>query len=530
MDKRLVDTDITIDDLKSALKSMPNNKTPGCDGLPAEFYKVFWNKIKDLLYEAVMYAYRKGEMHISARRGIITLIPKKDKDVNYIKNWRPLTLLNTDYKIVAKTLSQRLKVKLLKIVNTDQTGFLKGRFIGENIRLILDTMEYAGAENIPALLISIDYEKCFDRLEWSAVIGALRYFNFGDKFIRWIELLYKNVESCTTNNGKSSEWFKPTRGLRQGCPLSPYLFVVTAEIFANLIRKNPNIQGIKIKETEIKLMQYADDTNIFSLFDANSLNNIIETFDFIQRNTGLKVNYDKTNIYRIGSLKHSDATLYTQKHFKWVNTPITVLRVNITHDKHILIKSNYDAVFKKNDDMTKLWKNRNLSLAGKVITINTLMSSQLIYKLSCMESPTEEHYKKYKLTTRNYPWDGKNAKIAYNTLTCSIEHGGFKLVDLKKKDAALKIQWVKRITKNKKVAQLAYYFLPGLGEILWECNLHHRHVEGFMPKNNFWYDVLVSWCKFNFIEQEDINSIMNSVIWLNSEITVKDKPIMSKNV
>ncbi len=104
--------------------------------------------------------------------------------------------------------------------------------------------------------------------------------------------------------------------------LSPYLFVLTAEIFANLIRKNPNIKGIKVKDTEVKLTQYADDTNIFSVFDANSLNNIIETFDFIQRNTGLKVNYDKTSIYRIGSLKHSDATLYTQKQFKWVNTPI----------------------------------------------------------------------------------------------------------------------------------------------------------------------------------------------------------------
>ncbi len=124
LDKNLVDKDITMDDLKYALQQMPNNKTPGCDGLPAEFYKVFWNKIKDVLYEAIIYAYHSGEMHISARRGIITLIPKKDKDMNYIKNWRPLTLLNTDYKILAKALAQRLKVKLLKIIDKDQTGFL----------------------------------------------------------------------------------------------------------------------------------------------------------------------------------------------------------------------------------------------------------------------------------------------------------------------------------------------------------------------------------------------------------------------
>ncbi len=394
--------------------------------------------------------------------------------------------------------------------------------------MILDMIEYTDAEDIPAILISIDYEKCFDRLEWSAVAGALKYFNFGENFIMWIELMYKNIESCTINSGKSSKWFKPSRGLRQGCPLSPYLFVVTAEIFANLIRKSPNIKGIKIKDVEIKLIQYADDTNIFSAFDANSLSSIIETFDFIQRNTGLKVNYDKTSIYCIGSLMHSDATLFTQKSFKWVNTPITVLGVDITHDKPDLIHRNYKAVFKKISNITNVWKNRNLSLAGKVLTINTLMTSQFIYKLSCLNSPTEDQYKEYKQVIRTYLWDERSAKIAYDTLTCSSEHGGFKLIDLKKKDSALKIQWIKRIAENKKLATLAYYFLPGVGDILWKCNLNPVHVTKFMPEHNFWYDVLVSWCKYNYEELDDIDSIMNCIIWLNSEITVKDKPLMSK--
>ncbi len=227
-------------------------------------------------------------------------------------------------------------------------------------------------------------------------------------------------------------------------------------------------------------------------------------------------------------MKHSDATLFTQKSFKWVNTPITVLGVDITNDKSDLLKRNYEAVFKKVTNMANIWKNRNLSLAGKVITINTLMASQFIYKLSCMDSPTEEQYKEYKSITRNYLWDEKSSKIAYDTLTCSQEHGGFKLIDLKKKDSALKIQWIKRIAENKKLASLAYYFLPGLGPMLWKCNLNFKHAAKFMSVQNFWYDVLVSWCKYNFEELENIDSIMNSIIWLNSEITVKDKPLMSK--
>ncbi len=524
----LIDKDIDIDDLKYALRDMPNNKTPGCDGLPVEFYKVFWVKIQDVLLEALLYAHDMGKLHISARRGIISLIPKKYKDINFIKNWRPLTLLNCDYKILAKALAKRLKLSLEKLINRDQSGFLRGRFIGENIRLILDTLDFAEDEDIPALLISIDYEKCFDRLEWSAVSGALRYFNFGENFINWVKVLYNDIESCTCNNGHASEWFKPTRGLRQGCPLSPYLFLTCAEIFANLIRNNKDIKGIKINDLEIKLSQYADDTNIFTLFDANSLDAIISTFDYVHKNTGLKVNYDKTAIYRIGSLRHSDAILYTQKNFKWVNHPVTVLGVNVTHEKTDLLKLNYDDIFTSLEKTVEMWGNRKLSLAGKIITANTLMSSQFIYKLVCLESPSTAHYERYKKIIRNYIWEGKTAKIAYETLVAPPKDGGFKLIDLQKKDQALKIQWIRRLEKNEKLAALAYNFLPNVGTLIWQCNLHAKHVIHFMPKRGFWYDVLSSWCAYNFCSKTTINDIINEIVWFNSEITVNGKPIVSR--
>ncbi len=528
IDKMTLEMDFTIEELSKALKTMPNNKSPGCDGLPTEFYKFFWSKIKHVVFNAMKFAYEKGELHISARRGVITLIPKKSKDVNLLKNWRPLTLLNCDYKIVAKLLALRLKDKLLKLIHSDQTGFLKNRFIGENIRKILDLIEYTEEEDIPALLISIDFEKCFDRVEWQAVIGALKYFNFGEKFTKWISLLYENIESCTTNNGFSSHWFKPTRGLRQGCPLSPYLFLVTAEILGILIRENKNIKGIKVNNIEYKLTQYADDTNLFSLYDANSLNSIIHTFDEIQKHTGLKINYDKTSIYRIGSIRHSNAKLYTIKPFKWESDPINLLGVDITHDFNDLVFRNYNQVFKKLDNIAKLWGNRNLSLCGKIITANVLMSSQFVYKLACLTSPTELQYNRYKKSIRHYIWNGKNPKISYNTLISSIPDGGMKLVDLEHKNNALKIQWIKRIKDNISLANLAYYFLPKIGELIWKCNLHYNDVKSIMPKENFWQNVLIAWCKFNFSKKLELNSILNSIIWLNSEIQINKTPILYK--
>ena len=120
----------------NSLQRLAESRAPGTDGLPAEFYKVFWNDISDLFLNSINYAYRSGQLSVTQRRGIIKLIPKKNAEPNLIKNWRPISLLNCDYKIAAKAIANRFKQVIPNIINYDQTGFLKGRFIGENIRLI----------------------------------------------------------------------------------------------------------------------------------------------------------------------------------------------------------------------------------------------------------------------------------------------------------------------------------------------------------------------------------------------------------
>ena len=147
-----------------SLKSMHLNKSPGTDGLSPEFYKVFWKDISSHLLNALNHAYIKGCLSITQRRGIITLIPKKHKPVNKLKNWRPITLLSYDYKIAFKCIANRIQKILPKLINNDQTGFLKGRFIRENIRLIDSIIHYANTKQIPGLLLFIDFEKAFDSI------------------------------------------------------------------------------------------------------------------------------------------------------------------------------------------------------------------------------------------------------------------------------------------------------------------------------------------------------------------------------
>ena len=143
---------------------MASEKTPGSDGLPCEFYKVFWNDLAEILLNALNFSFETGQLSISQRRGIVKLIPKKDAELSLIKNWRPLTLLNCDYKIASKAIASRIKTFLPKLISDDQTGFLKGRCISENIRLLDIVIKYTEGRKIPGLLLFIDFEKAFDTL------------------------------------------------------------------------------------------------------------------------------------------------------------------------------------------------------------------------------------------------------------------------------------------------------------------------------------------------------------------------------
>lgn len=149
--------------------------------------------------------------------------PENKKDHRYLKNWSPIALLNTDYKTVAKSLAIRMKKVLSELIGPEQSGFLKDRYIGENIRTILDLINYCKTNYVSGALLFLDFEKAFDCLDWEFLHNTLSFLNFSNDFRTWIKILYSNVSSCVSNNGYIAEYFKLSRGVRQGRPPSPYL-------------------------------------------------------------------------------------------------------------------------------------------------------------------------------------------------------------------------------------------------------------------------------------------------------------------
>ena len=168
-DKLSCEGKVTQAECLKALKDFKNEKSPGTDGLQAEFYKYFWKELHADMIRSFNFAFNNGSLSISQRRGIITLIPKPNKDTTLLDNFRPISLLNTDYKILTKVLTKRLEKVLPKVINADQTGYIKNRYIGENIRLISDIMTYTAEKDIPGIALFLDFKKAFDTIEWDFI-------------------------------------------------------------------------------------------------------------------------------------------------------------------------------------------------------------------------------------------------------------------------------------------------------------------------------------------------------------------------
>jgi hypothetical protein len=213
-DKLLCDEPITISECAKALLNLKNGKSPGSDGFSAEFYKMFWKTIYTLVFDSLIYGISNKELSVEQRWGVLKLIPKKDKNPCFLKNWRPISLLNTDYKILAQVFAIRLQKVLPKIISEFQNGYIKGRFIGYNIRTIVDIINYSNANNKDCLIAFLDFEKAFDQLEWKFIEETLTSFNFGECFRNIVKTMYTNVTSCVMNNGYSSQFFQIQRGIR----------------------------------------------------------------------------------------------------------------------------------------------------------------------------------------------------------------------------------------------------------------------------------------------------------------------------
>ena len=273
----------------------------------------------------------------------------------------------------------RLEKVLPFVINEDQYAYVKNRTIFDAVRSIDDIMEYTRINQLPGLMVAIDFEKAFDSLSWNFLSNALRSFNFGDSFINWISVFYTNTSSCVTNNGFSSPMFKVERGVRQGDPLSPYLFIIALELLLIKIRNDPCIKGIKIDNAEVKLAAFADDLTTF-LRDKGSLEHLFSTLKAFEGCSGLKLNEDKTEAYWLGGSHNCNENL----NIVTVNKPMKILGIYFTYNSRLKNELNFDAILTSLKKTLNNWQWRNLTVFGKIQIIKTFAMPKLLFRASLL--------------------------------------------------------------------------------------------------------------------------------------------------
>ena len=301
-DRDFCEADFSLDELFNSLNGLSLGKAPGPDGFSVEFYSKFWRLLGPLLLRVARECIRDGFLCSSMKGSATQLIFKKRGDRKNLKNWRPISLLNVDYKIISKVLTTRLSRVLDSVVDPDQTCSVPGRSIASNLVLLRDVFHFIERTDEAAILISLDQEKAFDRVDRSFLTDLLRHLGFGPVFRKWVSTLYEGVYMQIILNGNLTSEIPLRRGVRQGDPLSPLLYVLCVEALACQIRLCPEIRGFLLpgasgKQARVRL--YADDTTVI-LKDLFSLRKLFECISVYERGSGAKLNRSKTEAMWLG--------------------------------------------------------------------------------------------------------------------------------------------------------------------------------------------------------------------------------------
>lgn len=330
-------------------------------------------------------------------------------------------MLNVDYKLLAKVLARRLSNVITQIVHPNQTGFLPTRHIGDIIRNIQSLIEFTQMTGRSGLFVSLDFSAAFDSLCHDFLFKALETFNLGAGFLTWIKILYSSTETCALNRGQSTGWVPFSRGIRQGCPISPFLFVLAVEKLADSIRRDTNIRGIRLLDTETKILQFADDSTIF-VEDEDSLTQSLTTIGKFKVISGLGLNLEKSQGLIVGDTSLSNDL---SKAIPW-GSRCKILGINFetgdSEESHDW-KLNFGAPLKKMENICDSWTFRNVSLKGRVVILNSLILPIIYYPYVMMPIPQGIFKKVDKLIT-TFLWRDKKPKISRKCLEKPTQAGG----------------------------------------------------------------------------------------------------------
>uniref|UniRef100_A0A803JPQ3 Reverse transcriptase domain-containing protein n=1 Tax=Xenopus tropicalis TaxID=8364 RepID=A0A803JPQ3_XENTR len=420
-----LDLPITVQEIVSAIQSLPSNKTPGLDGLPPDWYKSLNKTIAPRLLETFQAAWDSQSLPPSFYEALIVVIPKPGRDPTLCSSYRPISLINTDAKILAKILATRLTRVIQDLIHPDQSGFMPGRATDFNLRRLFTNLQLSHTNKGSRVVASLDSEKAFDSVEWNYLWEVLHRFGLGTKFIQWVKLLYKSPVAKVRVNNFISPPFQLRRGTRQGCPLSPILFALAIEPLAITIRECASIKGLQFANITEKVSLFADDILIYLADPLESLSTMLAVVQEFGKYSGLRVNWDKSQLFSIDPTPHIPPPQQTQ--LKWV-TSFKYLGIWINPDPQLFLQLNLDPIMDSLSQVLKTWAKLPLTLWGRVNIIKMIYLPKFLYIFhNTPFTIPRSFFKKLNRTITSFIWANGTPRISWERLTATVENGGLAL-------------------------------------------------------------------------------------------------------
>nr|XP_043611422.1 uncharacterized protein LOC122583015 [Erigeron canadensis] len=465
---------VSLEEIKDVMFSIGDNKAPGPDGFTSAFFKKSWRVIGDEVSSAIQDFFVHGRLLQEVNHTILALIPKVSTPAT-VFDYRPISCCNVIYKCISKIITNRSKPGLDTLVSINQSAFIPGRKISDNILLTQELMHnYHLNRGPPRCAFKIDIHKAYDTVSWDFLRENLVKFDFHQTMVNWIMACVTSVSYSLSINGDLHGYFKGKRGLRQGDPMSPYLFTLVMEVLSLLFQRasleNPFKFHAQCNKQKIISVCFADDLFLFARGDINSTKTLMDVLNHFQRISGLSPSLTKSTAFFCSIADHTKQAILAIMPFDEGKLPVRYLGVPLISTRlgYKDCKVLVERMEKRIDD----WKTKTLSFAGRLHIINSVLASMHIYWASIFILPARV-IKELEQKMRNFLWGmGPGGKVK--------SKASWKSVCLPKYEGGLGI---KRISNfNKALITSHIWSIVTDRESLWVRWIHSYKLKG----RNFW--------------------------------------------
>eukprot|EP00253_Pinus_taeda_P007705 PITA_07705 len=429
--------EVTKEEVESIIKSMAKDKSPGPYGWSIELFSHFFDSIGAELTEVVEESRKKGEIYGPFNSTFIALIPKKEDPVSF-EDFRPISLCNTIYKIIAKIITVRLKPILSSCISKEQFGFLDGHQIHEAIGVAQETIHSLRQANKKGVVLKINLSKAYDRISWTYLRMLLTHLGFKVEFINWIMGCISNVNFAVLINGAASQFFKSQRGLQQGCPLSPLLFLLAAEGLSRLISSAKSSGLVKGLEVAVNLfithLLFVDDILLFTNGNINEIKEIKIIIDLFLKATGLQINERKSHLIFEGLSRQEEILIASHLPFGTCNMEQPFKYLGFWLKPSSYRKQDWNWLVAMIEQKISHWSFKWLSRAGRLTLVNSVLQAIPVFWAALTWIPKGILYKIKQICSR-FLWSGAKEDsvlpwVAWDKIARPKDWGGWGVKNL----------------------------------------------------------------------------------------------------